>query len=529
MINVGLDFHEREAVTLATLPNQPPGFGGHIIGQDFPTILGNPYRMIANKIVCITCFTGLQAIHNRSILYRMETVHILRLDQLPRSLTSRLRAAQEEAARVWNECVRIHQEARTARTRWPNRDDLQTATRGMFALHSQTVQMICHAFLATVETARQLKKTNPRMRYPYKEKHFYPLLWPAQAVTVQAGRVVLPMGRGRQSVVFKVAVPEGAGACKLVWNAGYELHVTVSQAPEEAAPGVVQATVDLGEVHQAAVTTNTGAALVVSGRKIRSIKRHRHRQLGQIATKRQKCQKGSRRWRKLQWARAKVSAQAERQIRDLRHKGTRAVVDFCVKQEVGTVLVGNPDGVRTRRSGRHHNQRMSGWEYGRDIDCLTHKCDQRRIVCFTGSERGTSGRCPECGHQQRPAGRWWSCHRCPFEGHRDLVGSASMHPLAFGNRIGFPTHITYLRPGDTHQVEQASENTAPDVGSSSRPDTGRRESRENHRQPDSSVPLARTDVVLVEPTPPPPASSRVPHGTGDHVGLRPGSSSRSRD
>ena len=32
------------------------------------------------------------------------------------------------------------------------------ATKGQFALHSQTVQMVCHQFLANVDTARELRK-----------------------------------------------------------------------------------------------------------------------------------------------------------------------------------------------------------------------------------------------------------------------------------------------------------------------------------------------------------------------------------
>src|SRR5206468_2806595 len=63
----------------------------------------------------------------------------------------------------------------------------------------------------------------------------------------------------------------------------------------------------------------------------------------------------------------------------LSHKATRAVIDFCVESPVGTLFVGNPHGVRTRDCGRHHNQRMSGWEYGRDSDYLAHKSTQARI------------------------------------------------------------------------------------------------------------------------------------------------------
>jgi putative transposase len=129
-------------------------------------------------------------------------------------------------------------------------------------------------------------------------------------VHVEPGRVVLPMGRGRQSIVLRVNVPANAGACKIVWNDGYELHVSVPIEPADESPGTVRATADLGQIHQAAVTVNTGEALVVSGRGIRSIKRRRNQALGESARKRSRGKKGSRRWRKLQRARAKVSARA---------------------------------------------------------------------------------------------------------------------------------------------------------------------------------------------------------------------------
>lgn len=175
-------------------------------------------------------------------------------------------------------------------------------------MHSQTVQMIFHAFLANIETTRQVKKQNPKMCYPYKDKRFYPLLWPKQAVWVRPGRVVLPMGRGRGSIVLKADLLANAGACKIVWNDGYELHVCVLIQPADASPGTAQATVGLGQIHQAAVTVNTGEALVVFGRGIRSVKRRLNQALGEIAKKRARCWEGSRRWRKLQRARTRVSA-----------------------------------------------------------------------------------------------------------------------------------------------------------------------------------------------------------------------------
>jgi len=242
-----------------------------------------------------------------------------------------------------------------------------------------------------------------------------------------------------------------------------ELHISIAEDAEDAPlrePTNKHATVDWGQIHQAAVATNDGEALIVSGRGIRSLKRQHSKQLGEIAGKRSRCQKGSRRWKKLGKTRAQLTLRCERRVRDLRHKGTRQVVDFCKERGIEALFVGNPDGVRRKNSGRHHNQRMSQWEYGRDIDYLQQKSEQDRIVCFTGNERGTSSRCPVCGHRHKPKGRNWRCQACGFEGHRDVVGAVNMHPIAYGQVVPFPKRITYLRPGNLRR--------------SSRPDTGHR-------------------------------------------------------
>jgi putative transposase len=360
-----------------------------------------------------------------------------------------------EAAQVWNYCMETHKEARLTHAKWPGRSALQKATKGRFALHSQSVQMIAHAFLANVDTTRQLKPTHPKMRYPYKTKRFYPVSWPAQAVCKQAGRVILPMGRGRASLVLSLDLPETSKSVTLVWNQGFELHVCLEIPQAQQAPGPVQATVDLGEIHLAAVTTNTGKGMIVTGRGIRSLKRQRSGQLGQLTKKQSRCKKHSRRWKKLQHAKNKMSARSERRVRDLRHKATRQVIDFCVANQVGTLFIGNPLGVRNRDCGRHHNQRMALWEYGKDIDYLTHKSKQACISCFTGSERGTSSQCPRCGYKKRPKGRNWVCSPCGFIGHRDLVGSVNMHHLAYGTQVMFPRSVTYLRPGPSRSSRRA--------------------------------------------------------------------------
>jgi putative transposase len=387
----------------------------------------------------------------------MKTIRMYRLDNLSTSQFKRLKATQMEAAHVWNECMQTHKQARLGHTKWPGEQNLRDLVKGRFALHSQSIQAIVRMFVTNIAITRELRKGHPEMRmnYPWREKRFYPVSWPAQAVSKEAGRVILPMGKGRPSLVLPIDLPDACGACTLVWNHGFELHVCVEVPQAEESPGEVQATVDLGEIHLAAVTTSTSRALIVTGRGIRSLKRQRNQQLGKIAKKQARCKKYSRRWKKLQRAKNKQCRRAESRIRDLRHKATKQVIDFCVENEVGTLFIGNPHGVRNRDNGRHHNQRMALWEYGKDIDYLTHKAKAAHIMSFTGSERGTSSRCPVCGQKHKPKGRNWACRACGFHGHRDLVGSVNMHLDAFDTHLKFPRSFTYLRPGLSRRSSRA--------------------------------------------------------------------------
>jgi len=334
----------------------------------------------------------------------VERVKIIRVGRLPGFQFQQIREAQLEAGRIWNQCRDLHLAARKASIPWPGKSELQVATKGKYALHSQTVQMICHSFLANVETTKKLRKEHPEMgmKYPWRDTTYRPLVWPKQAVNYKEGRVLLPMGRGRKSLVLKVKLPEKFGSCRIVWNSGYELHVCYGGGEPAPLTGLqktrqAKACVDLGEIHQAAVVTDQGTALIIS---------------------------------------------------------TRKVVDFCQKEGVTEVFVGNPHGVRKRNSGRHHNQRMSGWEYGVDIRYIKEKCEQSSMESFTGSERGTSSQCPSCGRRRKVRGREWTCRSCDFIGHRDVVGGTNMFPLAFGKKVIFPVSITYLRAGSVRKLER---------------------------------------------------------------------------
>ncbi len=331
----------------------------------------------------------------------------------------------------------------------PNRSP-KTQPLRKFGLHSQSIQLVCRAFIGNIESTKENRKHGLKdIKYPWRDKKFYPTHWHSQAIKHQKGKTVLPMGKGRKPIVLPLEIDPNCTIVKLVWNRGYELHVSREVETSGRVKTNVTAAIDLGEIHLATVAVSSGAGLIVTGRGIRSLKRQRHKQLRQITKKQSRCKKGSSRWKKLQRIKNKLCLRTEHRIRDLRHKATTCVVSFLKAQGVSQVYIGNPDGVRRKKCGRKHNQRMSGWEYATDINYLTYKCLIAGIKATNGNERGSSSTCPECGHRHKPRNRNWKCPKCKFVGHRDMVGAINIHHIGFGKKIVMPRFITYLRPGIT--------------------------------------------------------------------------------
>lgn len=378
----------------------------------------------------------------------MKTTRIIKLGKLRAGLFEAITDSNKESAKVWNACKDKLQEAIKTHETWPTIYSLHEDTKGKFNLHSQSIQQICRAFASCVESTKVLKKQSPKTRYPHKDKTFYSTIWTSQAAKIKDGTLSLPMGKNRKTMKLKADLPDGGYPCRIVWNNGFELHINL-EAPVEpqVEPSDVVATIDLGEIHQIACLASNGEALLVSGRGIRTVKHLNNKMLGKTARLKMRCKKGSRRFGKITRSRNKQSSRNKRRANDLRHKGTRQTVSFLFGNNVGKLFVGNPDGVRKNNGGRHHNQRMSLWEYGKDIQYLKEKTSKAGIKMLTGSERGTSSTCPACGARKRQKGRNWTCRVCKFRGHRDLVGATNMHQLAFGVPVTCPEKATYLRPG----------------------------------------------------------------------------------
>jgi IS605 OrfB family transposase len=159
--------------------------------------------------------------------------------------------------------------------------------------------------------------------------------------------------------------------------------------------------VDLGIIHPYAVAS-AGAALLVSGRAIRAEhrlhlaeKKARARALATHAPKRGRA--GSRRWRKYRARSGRLEERHRRRVAQASHEAARAVVDFAVKERIGTLVVGDPRGLLPKDAGKRQNLAVRNWRPGQMIAALADEAALAGIDVELVDERGTSSTCPRCG------------------------------------------------------------------------------------------------------------------------------------
>jgi IS605 OrfB family transposase len=125
------------------------------------------------------------------------------------------------------------------------------------------------------------------------------------------------------------------------------------------------------------------------------------------------------------------------------HEAARTVVDFAVKERIGTLVVGDPRGLLKRDSGGRQNLALRNWKPGQMICALTDKAALAGIDVELVDERGSSSTCPRCGAKvAKPKGRTFRCGTCKLVAHRDLVGAANIAPR--GSRGGDSFDLTGL-------------------------------------------------------------------------------------
>jgi putative transposase len=76
----------------------------------------------------------------------------------------------QESAKVWNSVKNFFWRTYRKKGIWLSESSLKRYISGKFALHSQSIQAIVEKFSDNLKSAHSLRKDNPEIRYPYKNK-----------------------------------------------------------------------------------------------------------------------------------------------------------------------------------------------------------------------------------------------------------------------------------------------------------------------------------------------------------------------
>lgn len=381
--------------------------------------------------------------------------------QASKSNIDRLFACNRESARVWNECLQLSKDHYTEHQKWISQSVMQKQTKGTFHLHSQSIQAVCHKYLFARDSAYQaVQKGIKTARYPYKNKNHYNTKWAKDGFKVyENGKIKLSMGnhdgkREKPIVVHASQLPVGhIKEIELCYDNGLYLAISYEDGIESKTYHSHHSVgVDPGEIHTLAAFREDGESLILTGRKVRAIHRLRNKKLADIQRLQSKCKKGSRQWKKYQKAKHYILSKSEKQLRDALHKTTKSFVDWCIKQSVSDVHMGNVEGVQrnTRKKKRVHRkqaQKLSNWSFGKVKQYLTYKLEQQGIKLHLVDESYTSQTCPVCLKRNKISSRNYSCE-CGYEEHRDIHGARNILSKALYDEIqhfDVGTKTKYLR------------------------------------------------------------------------------------
>ena len=369
-----------------------------------------------------------------------------------------------ESAKVWNRCVELDTEYKTKTGRGMRASELQSALLGFSSLHRMGVYHVYRKYLfarsAMWRSIKSGKIQGKTAKLPFKTKHFYNTGWNYQGIKSDYSKGEIKLckkiltddigGNHRPTpvVCYVKTIPQNIVEIELLYRNGLKLAIKYKEPDiEHLIPSGNSAAIDLGEIHSIASIDNLGDAIIITGRKLRSIKRYRNKECGKICSKMSRCTKGSRQYKKYAKAKWKLLYKADNQIKDAIHKTTKLYLDYCLEHNITTVFYGDLDAC-TRDTkghiGKGVGQKLSQWCFGKIVEQLENKLCRYGIDLIKVDEAYTTRKCPSCGALNKPANRNYRC-LCGYEQHRDLVGSINLLNQNAGAELSRYANKKYLR------------------------------------------------------------------------------------
>jgi putative transposase len=258
----------------------------------------------------------------------------------------------------------------------------------------------------------------------FKPRHaFFTLCYPAMYIQVEGNHVILPTGgkgKGKKYPDIMARLTETPPeqyqevAISRDGRGNYHASFVYEQAEQEPdAPASVVA-FDLGIKTLATGVNEQGRVYTLGGGKGQ---RWYNKQLDKIRSKRDRCKKGSRRYKHLSNVYKRVSEKKRNKQRDSLHKASHLISH---KLDERTVVVGDLSQRQMvmkehHEKNRHRNRAVyNDWGLYTFLQMLAYKCHLSGKALAILSERDTSKMCSACGALQ-PMPLWKRTYHCEKE------------------------------------------------------------------------------------------------------------------
>ncbi len=144
---------------------------------------------------------------------------------------------------------------------------------------------------------------------------------------------------------------------------------------------------DLGINNLVTAVTNNGNSFIIDGRKLKSINQWYNKENARLQSIKDKQHFG----KKTTNRQKAMARDRNNKVNDYMNKAARKVIDYCISNDIGTLIVGyNETFQRGSHLGKQNNQNFVNIPYGQLRDKLEYLCELNGIVFVKQEESYTS-------------------------------------------------------------------------------------------------------------------------------------------
>ena len=144
---------------------------------------------------------------------------------------------------------------------------------------------------------------------------------------------------------------------------------------------------DLGVNNLVTAVSSMGKSFIVDGRRLKSINQWFHKENARLQSIKDKQKFG----KKTTNRQKAIARDRNNKVNDYMNKAARKVIDYCISNEIGTLVVGyNETFQRNSHMGKQNNQNFVNIPYGQLRDKLEYLCKLNGIIFVKQEESYTS-------------------------------------------------------------------------------------------------------------------------------------------